>query len=88
MEIKTCYIDRWIAGVLVLLAAWEAAVPAAAIKASSSSHTSQRSGNQDGAAATKHIWPTLENSQLLNFEGDLSIIAKEIHPRCVHIIDI
>ena len=57
-------LDRWIAGVLVLLAAWEAAVPAAAIKASSSSHTSQRSENQDGAAATKHIWPAMENSQL------------------------
>ena len=51
----------------------EVAVPAAAITASSSSssHTSQHSENQDSAAATKHIWPTLENSQL--FEGDLSI---------------
>ena len=48
-------------------------LPAATIKASSSSHTSQRSGNQDGAAATKHINLARNGEFTTNFEGDLSI---------------
>ena len=61
-------LDRWIAGLLVLLVAWEVVVPTAAIKASSSSHTSHHSGNQDSAAATKQ-WRIHDYLS----SGDLSI---------------